>query len=393
MAVRRRGRLALPGMLLVAVLALGSCAVSGRAAPVVPQAHPAPPPAATVTTQPVNGTREVNPRDPISVQAVGGTLDAVTLTSSDGKQVAGVLAGNGTKWTATEPLGYGKSYTWSGNARNPAGGQTPVTGSFTTVTPARQVRATLNIGDEQTVGVAAPIILQFAGPVQDKAAVQRALSVSTSVPTSGSWAWLPDTAEGSRIHWRPQNYWTPGTSVTVAAELYGVPYGRGSFGLQDLTLHFTIGRSQIVKADAGSHQIVVLRDGQQVASYPASYGLDSSTDRTTRSGTHIVMEKDQAERMVSEQYHYDLTEYWAVRISNNGEFIHANPASTSAQGNSNITHGCINLSTPDAEAYFGTALYGDPVEVTDTGVPLSADDGDIYDWAIPWDQWQSLSAV
>ena len=26
-------------------------------------------------------------------------------------------------------------------------------------------------------------------------------------------------------------------------------------------------------------------------------------------------------------------------------------------------------------------------------MPLSAADGDIYDWAIPWSQWQSLSAL
>ena len=32
-----------------------------------------------------------------------------------------------------------------------------------------------------------------------------------------------------------------------------------------------------------------------------------------------------------------------MRISNNGEFIHANPASTDAQGSSNVTHGCVNL--------------------------------------------------
>ena len=41
----------------------------------------------------------------------------------------------------------------------------------------------------------------------------------------------------------------------------------------------------------------------------------------------------------------NVHERWAVRISNNGEFIHANPASAGAQGNTNVTNGCINLST------------------------------------------------
>jgi hypothetical protein len=86
-------------------------------------------------------------------------------------------------------------------------------------------------------------------------------------------------------------------------------------------------------------------------------------------------------------------EKWAVRISNNGEFIHANPASSGAQGSSNVSHGCVNLSTADAQAYYNSAIYGDPVEVTNSGVNLAPSDGDIYDWAIPWDQWQALSAL
>ena len=72
-----------------------------------------------------------------------------------------------------------------------------------------------------------------------------------------------------------------------------------------------------------------------------------------------------------------------MRISNNGEFIHANPASSGAQGNTNVTNGCINLSTEDAEQYFNTAIYGDPVEVTGTRIDLSYADGDIWDWAVP----------
>ncbi|MCX6462121.1 MAG: L,D-transpeptidase, partial [Pseudonocardiales bacterium] len=83
----------------------------------------------------------------------------------------------------------------------------------------------------------------------------------------------------------------------------------------------------------------------------------------------------------------------AVRISNNGEFIHANPASAAAQGSSNVTHGCINLSTADARAYFDTALYGDPVEVTGSDVPLAERDGDVWDWTLSWEQWQALSAL
>ena len=37
-------------------------------------------------------------------------------------------------------------------------------------------------------------------------------------------------------------------------------------------------------------------------------------------------------------------------------------------------------------------MYGDPVEVTGSGVDYSERDGDIYDWAIPWARWVGMSA-
>lgn len=85
--------------------------------------------------------------------------------------------------------------------------------------------------------------------------------------------------------------------------------------------------------------------------------------------------------------------HWAVRISNNGEFIHPNPASGWAQGKRNVTHGCVNLCTANARAFFDTALYGDPIEVTGSSVPLTAADGDVYDWSVPWDRWTTMSAL
>src|SRR5262249_51104682 len=152
----------------------------------------------------------------------GGTLQDVALTNPEGKTVAGNLSSDRRSWTSAEPLGYGKTYTWSGTATGPDRLPVPVAGSFTTVKPKEQLHATLNIGDGDTVGVAAPIILQFDDHISDKAAVERSLQVQTSVPTEGSWAWLPDDNGGSRAHYRPKDYWQSGTKVTVTAKLYGV---------------------------------------------------------------------------------------------------------------------------------------------------------------------------
>jgi len=62
------------------------------------------------------------------------------------------------------------------------------------------------------------------------------------------------------------------------------------------------------------------------------------------------------------------------------------------QGTTNVSHGCINLSADNAQAYYESAIYGDPVEVTGTSIALSAADGDIYDWTIPWNQWLTMSS-
>ena len=64
----------------------------------------------------------------------------------------------------------------------------------------------------------------------------------------------------------------------------------------------------------------------------------------------------------------NVPEKWAVRISDNGEFIHQNQNTVSDQGVVNVSHGCINLSADSAQAYFASAIYGDPVQVTGTSV-------------------------
>ena len=371
---------------VVAVLALVS-ACSGGGAGDTPAA-PVP-----VVYAPTANATDVTLTTPVSVSVPEGRLAGVALTPAGGAPLPGALSPDGKRWTASAPLAYATTYTWSGTATATDGHSSPLAGTLRTVTPKQQVEATLNIGDGRTVGVAAPIEIQFDGHVADRAAAQRALAVQTSTPTEGSWAWLPDQDGGSRVHWRPKEYWAAGTAVTVTAKLLGVDLGGGAFGREDVSSHFTIGRSQIVRADVNSFRMIVIRDGKQVMDLPASYGVDADPDRTTRSGIHVVTEKFTDKRMVSRQYDYDAVEQWAVRMSNNGEFIHANPKSAAAQGSSNVTHGCVNLSIDDAKAYYDTAMYGDPVEVTGTPIQLSARDGDVYDWTVPWSTWVGQSAL
>lgn len=345
-----------------------------------------------VAYTPAAGGTGADPAVVATVSVTNGALDTVTLTGPAG-QVDGAYTADRTSWSSTSDLAYGATYTWGGVAKGGDGAAVPVAGTFATVAPSRRIRGTLNIGDGRTVGVAAPIRIQFDGHVADRAAAERALTVTTSVPVAGAWGWLPDEGGGSRVDWRPQRYWPAHTSVTVTAALAGVRYGGATAGATNVTSTFQIGAAQVVRADVTSFHLVVLRDGRQILDFPASYGLGSDPDRNTRSGVHVVSEKFTDKRMVSRQYGYDSVEKWAVRISNNGEFIHANPVSAAAQGSANVTHGCVNLSIDNAKAYYDIAQYGDPVEVTGSPIPLSAKDGDIWDWTLSWAQWQRLSAL
>ncbi len=389
-------------LLVLAVMAVGTMAVvtaataeGGRttiAAPTGSGALTSASPA-TIAFRPAAGATAVPPATKATATVRDGTFASVTLTDGDGKAVAGGLDAAKTTWTSSAALGYGATYTWGGTATGSDGASVPLAGTFETLAPSKRIRGTLNIGDGRTVGIAAPVRIQFNDHVDDRAAVERALKVETSVPVLGAWGWLPDEGGGSRVDWRPQAYWPANTDVTVTANLRDVPYGGGAVGAANITSTFRIGRAQIVTADATSFRMVVTRDGKQVFDFPASYGLASDPNRNTRSGVHVVSEKFTDKRMVSQQYGYDSVEKWAVRMSNNGEFIHANPVSAAAQGSANVTHGCVNLSTDNAKAYYDSALYGDPVEVTNTPVQLSARDGDIWDWTLSWQKWQTLSAL
>ncbi|QWF81241.1 L,D-transpeptidase [Amycolatopsis sp. CA-230715] len=397
---RRRAATAFLGLGLSIAIGMSACSSGSSAPEAAPAANQdqhagggtgTPAAAAKITAMPAAGAQNVAPGEPVKVTVADGTIQSVTLTNQDGKQVGGQPAPDKKSWATTEPLGYGKTYTWAGTAVGADGKPAQLSGAFTTVVPKRQMQGSLNVGDNQEYGIAMPIALTFGSKVSDKAAVEKALSVETTPKAEGSWAWLDgDTS----VHWRPKEYFKPGTEVKVNAKLYGVKIGEGVYGKQDVAASFKIGRSQIVKGNTQSHRMQVIRDGQQIADYPVSYGLDSDPGRVTHSGTHVVMSKHPTYSMSNPRYNYtDVNVPWAVRISNNGEFIHGLAASIWAQGKKNISHGCLNLSPKNAKEYFDGVLPGDPVEIEGSTQQLSAKDGDYSDWTYSWEDWSKKSAA
>lgn len=374
---------------LVATLALlTSCTSDGDAGGNSPLTRNATP--ATIAFAPKDGAVDVAPTEPVKITVKGGELTEATVTNPEGQPVQGAIAEDKKSWTSGEVLGYAKTYTYTAKAKNSDGKETTQSGSFTTLAPASTPRATINPGDDATVGVGMPVSIKFPeGAPADKAAVEKALKVETSQPVEGSWAWI----SGTQVDWRPKEYWPANTKVTVNAKLYGVAYGGGAYGMADLSTSFTIGRNQVVKVNTPDHKMDVYRDGSLVASYPSSNGKDADPNLNTPNGTVIVMAKEEVGDFSNPQYGYtNVMKKWAVRISNHGEFIHENNDNAANIGKANTSHGCINLLEADAKAYYDTAMIGDPVEITGSQANFPTT-SDVFDWLIPWDQWKSMSAL
>jgi hypothetical protein len=270
-----------------------------------------PPPAAPakLVISPRNGAAGQSVAVPVTVKVTGGTVSKVTVRNGDGEAVQGALNAEKTAWTSAEPLGYAKSYSVSAIAANADGKTVKASSAFSTVEPRTLTLPYLfpgNGGGPKTVGVGQPVQVRFDEPITDKAAAEKALTVTTSPQVAGAWHWFSDQV----AHWRPKTYWKPGTKVTVKAAVYGVHVGDDVYGQEDVTSSFTIGQSKIFTINDKTHLGTVRINGRIVKDgIPVSMGRGGSTrvdDQTifftTQSGPHIVAEKYPVKRMTSASY-------------------------------------------------------------------------------------------
>jgi lipoprotein-anchoring transpeptidase ErfK/SrfK len=377
----------------------------GSTSAAAPTTTPAAEPAVLALT-PRNGATGQSVTAPVTVRATGGTISAVTLRNGDGKAVRGTLSPDKTSWTSAEALGYDKSYSVSAVAANADGRTTKATSAFTTVTPRTFTLPYLFPGPDgpKTVGIGQPITVRFDEPITDKAAAEKALVVTTSPQVAGAWHWFSDQV----VHWRPKTYWKPGTKVTVTAKVYGVHVGGDIYGQQDVTSSFTIGTAKVFTIDDRTHHGTISVGGKVVkANVPVSMGRGGKTVVngksiffTTQSGPHIVAEKYAVKQMKSESYGlpkdsplgYDEKIPLAVRISPDGEFVHAASWSVGDQGVRNVSHGCVNVSPANAQWFYDTFSYGDIVNIKNTGVDLPFAAG-YNEWGVSWATWLKGSAL
>jgi lipoprotein-anchoring transpeptidase ErfK/SrfK len=376
------------------------------AAPAAPS--PAPTPAA-LSIAPAPGSDDVDPTKRVMVIAASGTLSNVEMVNENGKSVPGVMTPDNRAWKPTTQLGYGHTYTMTVASRGPSGMPARETSSFTTLTPSDQTEVyfeTIGGGalrDGGTYGIGNVIVAHFDEPITDKANAEKHLKVTTNPPVAGSWNWTSDQV----AHWRPEKYYAPGTKVSVEANIYGTPLGDGLYGEDNAKASFTIGDSHVSIADDKTHQVQVFDNGNLVRTMPTSMGMGgfqtiagTTFSFFTPPGVYTVIDKANPVIMDSSTFGlptnsrlgYKETIPYATKISIDGIYLHQLNSTVWAQGNTDTSHGCLNLNGDNASWFFNFAVPGDVVEVRNTGgPPLQVSQGG--DWTVPWDQWVKGSAL
>lgn len=387
---------------------------ASRSAPVTgdaPSTSPSTPPGAApaaVAFAPADGAKDVNPTSPVKVGVTAGTLASVAMTNAAGTTVQGTTSATKKAWTSAEVLGYGKTYTLTVAARNVDGGASTRRSSFTTITPPNMTMPYLDttgggaLSDGATYGVGMVVNVHWDEAISDKAAAEKTLTVTTSPKVTGSWYWVDDQS----VHWRPAHYYTPGTRVTVAAKVYGKQVSPGLWGQQDVSTRFRVGESHVSIADDHDKRVRVYFGGKLVRTMPTSMGkggtdvIDGHTiSYWTQRGTYTVLDKSNPVLMDSTTYGLPQSkggykEYinWATRISTDGVYLHELDSTVPEQGNTNTSHGCLNLNRDNATWFYQHARVGDVVQVKNTGgSPLAVwQNGD---WSVPWTEWAHGSAL
>ena len=395
----RRLRACLMAIAVVPALAFVLSACSGNSTPAQPQVinDKGTPfgdllvPKLTASVK--DGAVGVTVDQPVTVGAEDGVLGAVTMVNDDeGTPVAGELSPDGLTWHTTEPLGYNTRYTLNAQSLG-LGGATSQQMTFQTHSPENLTMPYLLPNDGEVVGIGQPVAVRFDENIPNRLAAQQAITVTTNPPVEGAFYWL----NNREVRWRPAQYWKPGTTVDVAVNTYGVDLGDGLFGQENVTTHFTIGDEVIATADDSTKTLTVRRNGEVVKTMPISMGKNSTP---TNNGTYIV--GDRFGHMVMDSSTYGVpsnspngyrTEVdYATQISYSGIFVHAAPWSVGSQGYSNVSHGCLNVSTSNAQWFFNNTKRGDIVLISNTvGSILPGEDG-LGDWNIPWDQWRAGNA-
>ena len=346
-----------------------------------------------------SGSTKVNPDKPLEITAKSGEdrITDVTARDTAGHYLAGELSADGARWHSTAPLAAGTRYTVRVATENDDGAPGARTLSFSTSKAKKVLTAKFGPAAGK-YGVGQPITAELSAPVKSKegrAVVERALKVNSMPSVEGAWHWVDDKT----LHYRPKGYWPEHATVTARASLEGVKVTGALYGGAVKPVKLTTGDRIEAVADAEAHEMTVLRNGEEINTLPITTGKPGFS---TRNGIKVVLGKEYFLRMRSTSIgiaegsgeSYDLPVYYATRVTWSGEYVHAAPWSVGSQGAANVSHGCIGMSTSNAEWFFNTVRQGDIVKVVNSGGDMMEPFGNGFgDWNLDWDKWRKGSVL
>jgi lipoprotein-anchoring transpeptidase ErfK/SrfK len=397
-----RGRRTAVALTALAALVLAGCTAEDGSTQAagegpVPSGSVEPSPAAPtveISTNLEDLTGPVRVDEVVEVSVEDGSLEQVAVRGG-GEQLEGELADDGSSWAATDRLEPGLDYRVRAVAVGEDGRRITRRSTFRTedLPLDRQTFPSIAPLEGETVGVGMPVIVQFDVPVEDRASIERHLSVRSTPKQAGAWHWVSN----KEVRWRPKRYWKPGTEVTVEADVNSVPAGNGVYGQLSRTVTFEIGDAVVSKVDVAKHQMKVFVNGSLARTMPISAGKPGFI---TRSGTKVIIEKVRDKVMDAatlgipqgDPEYYRLDVEYAMRVTYSGEFLHAAPWSAGSQGVANVSHGCVGMATENAAWLFGITKRGDVVEVTGSDRHMTLYNG-YGDWNVTFEEYAEGSAL
>ncbi|MFE2390664.1 Ig-like domain-containing protein [Streptomyces althioticus] len=357
----------------------------------------------TIQVSPRDGSKGVRPGDALRVRVAEGRLESVkAVVSQDAREspVPGRISEDGRSWKPDdERLALAAKYTVDAVAVDGSGRRSARHTTFTTHVPEERFIGYVAPEDRSTVGTGMIVSLEFNRKITRRAAVERAVRVTARPAVEIRPHWFGDT----RLDFRPEEYWKPGTEVTVDLNLRDVEGAPGVYGLQRRTFTFTVGRSQVSVVDAAAHTMRVWRDGDLLATVPVTAGAAKTP---TYNGKMVITEMLEVTRMDSRTVgfggEYDIPDVpHAIRLTSSGTFLHGNYwAAPEVFGSGNVSHGCVGLrdvkgggaDTP-AGWFFDRSLIGDVVEVVNSKDRTVAPDNGLGGWNMNWKEWKAGGAV
>jgi lipoprotein-anchoring transpeptidase ErfK/SrfK len=392
----RRGLLTVLGMAPAAAVLTGCSGSAGASEGTAAASAKAAAKKPTVAVTPADGTKKAGFTSPVEVTVTDGTLASVKVTGNNGSTLAGSLNAAKTKWTSAKNPYSGTKYTVTATPE----GAAAQTATFTTKSPGETFVGYFTPEAGSTSGVGMPVSINFTHAVKDRAAVQKAITVTAEPEVEVVGHWFSDT----RLDFRPETYWAAGTKITLSMRLKDIEGSDGIYGVQQKDVTFHIGRAQISTVDLSTKEMVVKRDGATYATYPVSGG---NAQHTTWSGIMVISERFKQTRMESSTVglgdEYDISDVpHAQRLTTSGTFVHGNYwASTSVFGNRNTSHGCVGLhdakgandSSVAGYKFYDSSMLGDVVIVKNSGDRTVDPANGLNGWNLSWSEWKAGSAV